>query len=89
MKAFTQTSIFSLGVLLMTGCATSQPVMQGQFDDQFGTAVHANKDAHAVRPSAQQKANTYIPADPARAALALKRYREDKVDELEEIEIKP
>ncbi len=80
MKIFTKASLFSLSALLITGCTTSVPVLQGQFGDQHGAATHANIQAHAVKPSAQQKANTYIPADPARTALALEKYRQGKVD---------
>lgn len=67
-------------VLLLSACATtSQPALKGQLDSQFGRATQANIAAHAVAPTAAQKANTYIPADPFRSALARKNYRDNKV----------
>lgn len=66
-------------VLMLGGCATAKPALEGRLSSDFGSAVQANIQAHAVAPTAQQKANTYIPADPSRAALARKNYRENTV----------
>ena len=74
---------FCLTGLLLTGltaCTTATPALNGQLDTDLGTSVRANIAAMTIAPSAKQKANTYIPADPARAALARKHYREDKVE---------
>lgn len=69
--------ISSLVTLVFLGaCATSQPVLQGHLDERLGTATRTNIAAHFVAPSAEQKANTFIPADPARTALARKDYEE-------------
>ncbi|PHR91807.1 MAG: hypothetical protein COA69_11575 [Robiginitomaculum sp.] len=70
--------ISSLAALVFLGaCATtSQPVLQGHLDERLGTATRTNITAHFVAPSAAQKANTFIPADPARTALARKDYEE-------------
>ena len=65
--------------LTLSGCATASPSLKGSLSSGFGDAVQSNMNAHAVAPSAQQKANTYIPADPSRAALARKKYRENTV----------
>jgi hypothetical protein len=65
--------------VLCAGCATSKPALQGQLDAQLGAAVKANIAAHAVEPTPEQKANTFIPANPARTGLALKQYRENTV----------
>ena len=65
--------------LLLTGCATAKPALEGTLDPKLGYAVRANIQAQAIAPTAQQKANTYIPADPSRAALARKNYRENTV----------
>jgi hypothetical protein len=78
----------SVGALL-SGCTTAQPALDGQIDSLLGNAVRANVMAHAVIPSDEQKNNTYIPADPARAALALKHYQEDTVEQQDDITIDP
>ena len=79
----------SAGFVLLSGCETARPALEGQIDMTLGQAVHANILAHAIVPSDQQKNNTYIPADPARTALALKNYRENKVEEQDDIKIEP
>lgn len=61
------------------GCSTSKPALQGQLDAHMGAAVKANIAAHAVEPTPEQKANTFIPADPARTGLAREHYRENTV----------
>lgn len=71
----------ALTALVLAGCASSKPALEGRLDTELGSAVKANINAHAVVPTPQQKANTYIPADPARAALARKNYRENTVEE--------
>ncbi len=74
--------VISGAVLVSLGaCQTAQPALTGQLDRELGSAVKHNIEAQFVRPTAVQKANTYIPADPTRAALARKRYQEDKVKE--------
>ncbi len=74
-------SLFFGGAILLVlgGCATAGPALEGQLDPNLGGAIRANVQAQAVAPTAQQKANTYIPSDPHRAALALKNYRDGKV----------
>ncbi len=75
-------SIFCGGISLfiLSGCATAKPALEGRIDPYLGSAVKANIAAQFVAPSPQQKANTYIPADPNRAALARKNYRENTID---------
>lgn len=62
----------------LAGCATSQPALQGQLSAHLGAAVQANMAAHAVAPTARQKADTFIPANPARTALTRTEYEEGK-----------
>ena len=71
-----------LGVafIICTGCASGKPALEGQINPHLGAAVQHNITAHAVPASAAQKANTYIPANPARAALARKNYEENTID---------
>ncbi len=77
----TKTSLTILAVFaaLTTGCTTSKPVLKGQLDPMLGHAVQTNTDAQFVAPTDKQKADTFIPADPARAALARKNYKENTV----------
>jgi type IV pilus biogenesis protein CpaD/CtpE len=81
--------LLSASAVLLSACTTARPALDGQIDMTLGHAVHANILAHAVVPSDQQKNNTYIPADPARAALALKNYRENNVEQQDDIKIDP
>ncbi len=76
----TKTIAFAaLSLLVLSGCVSAKPALEGRLDANFGSAVKANAQAHAVEPTLAQKANTYIPSDPNRAALALKNYREGTV----------
>ncbi|NNC36975.1 MAG: hypothetical protein EX271_12920 [Acidimicrobiales bacterium] len=68
-----------VSVLVLGGCATSKPALEGQLNPALGHAVDANKAAHAVAPSAAQKANTFIPADPMRAQQARQNYRNNTI----------
>jgi type IV pilus biogenesis protein CpaD/CtpE len=82
MKTTDMFKYLSVGAaLLVSGCATSTPALQSQFGSDFGTAVKSNIAAQAVAPTAEQKANTFIPADPVRAGAARKNYRENTVPE--------
>jgi len=81
MKRHTISLLFGgLTLVVLGGCATAKPALEGRLDPNLGAAVRTNIQAQAVAPTAKQKANTYIPADPSRAALALKNYREDNVE---------
>ena len=71
----------AIALMILGGCATAKPALEGRLDTELGSAVKANINAHAVTPTPRQKANTYIPADPSRAALARKNYRENTVEE--------
>lgn len=71
----------ALSLFVLGGCVTQKPALEGRLDENFGDAVKANTQAHAVTPTQAQKANTYIPADPDRAAIARKNYREGTVKE--------
>ena len=75
-------SVCSAGIfILVSGCATSKSALQGQLDPTLGSAVKANIAMQAVAPTATQKANTFIPADPTRAGQARQNYRENKIPE--------
>jgi len=69
--------------MVLAGCSTSQPALQGQLDRNLGSAVEANIDLHAVAPTAAQKANTFIPADPVRTRQARQNYKDNTVAEPE------
>lgn len=71
-------TLICTGVLL-AGCAHSQPALQTH-SDTFGTAVAVNIAAQSVDPTPEQKANTYIPANASRRALAKRRYEKDEVE---------
>jgi len=78
----TRTKIYLAGTaLILSGCAVSGPALNGQLDPNLGAAIKTNTLAQAVAPTPEQKANTFIPANPARTALAREKYRENKVPE--------
>lgn len=68
-------------ISVLGGCATSKPALEGQLSPTFGQAVKANVAQQAVAPTAAQKANTFIPADPTRARQARQNYRDNNVPE--------
>ena len=70
-----------LATSLVTACASTSPALSGRLDTQLGVSTKANIAAQAVAPTDKQKHDTYIPADPAREALARKNYRENTVQE--------
>lgn len=74
-------AISAIALLVLGGCATAKPALDGRLDPTLGNAVKANADAHAVAPTSRQKADTYIPSDPSRAALARKNYRENTLED--------
>jgi len=74
-----------IGPVLLSGCMTSTPALNGQLNKDMGSAVKANIQAQAVTPTPAQKANTFIPADPTRTSAARKNYRENTIPEPERI----
>lgn len=66
--------IASLSALALSACATSKPALSAGSSD-FGSAVRQNMVVQAVAPTAEQKADTYIPADAAKRAKARENYR--------------
>lgn len=76
MKAF----IATISLVSLSACATTQPAMQSG-SSEFGNAVRQNIAAHAIAPTAKQKADTYIPADATRRAKARENYRKGETPE--------
>jgi len=73
--------IFILGTALtLSACATTTPAQQNH-SAEFGQAVKHNMAAQAVAPTPEQKANTFIPADPAKRAKARENYRTGETPE--------
>ena len=72
--------IIPLAALALPACATTQPSMKAGTAG-FGEAQAANIAAQAIAPSEAQKADTYIPANRARRALARKAYEDGEVKE--------
>ncbi len=61
------------------GCASAKPASAG-LSANFGSSVEHNRTAQFVAPAAEQKANTYIPPNPARQRLALETYEAGEVE---------
>ncbi len=67
--------LITLGAILsLSACATTTPAAKAHAPT-FGQAVKHNMAAQAVAPTPEQKANTFIPADPAKRAKARENYR--------------
>jgi len=72
----------SLLALLTTGlisCATGTGIHNNS--PNFSEATAHNRAVQAVEPTAEQKNNTYIPADANRQSIARDNYRENNVPE--------
>jgi len=72
----------SLGLcaLSLSACATTEPALHIQ-SSAFGQAVRHNIAVHAIAPTAEQKTDTYIPADSTRRAKARENYRKGETPE--------
>lgn len=70
----------TLSLLVLSACATTQPALQSG-SPEFGNAVRHNIAAHAVAPTAKQKADTFIPADATKRAKARENYRNGETPE--------
>jgi len=67
--------LITLGAAIsLSACATTTPATTAHAPT-FGKAVKHNMAAQAVAPTPEQKANTFIPADPAKRAKARENYR--------------
>lgn len=73
------TVLITLATATLGACATATPAIEDH-SEAFGTANKSNIAAQFVPPTAEQKANTYIPADSNRRSLAKQRYRKDEVE---------
>lgn len=66
--------IASISLITLSACATTKPALQTG-SSEFGNAVRHNIAAHAITPTPEQKANTFIPADATKRAKARENYR--------------
>ena len=69
-----------LSLIALSACATTQPATQSG-SSEFGKAVRHNIAAQAIAPTAEQKANTFIPADATKRAKARENYRNGETPE--------
>lgn len=70
--------LFALIPLIgLSACAVTRPPL--------GEAMTYNTNLQAIAPTAEQKENTYIPADSQRQKLARDAYRKGEVKELEKL----
>jgi len=72
--------IASSSLMALSACATTQSALKTG-SSEFGNAVRHNIAAHAVAPTPEQKADTYIPADAAKRTKARENYREGETPE--------
>jgi len=66
--------------LALTGCASTQPALEAH-SSGFGDAVAQNIAAQRIAPSAEEKANTFIPPNRARQKAAWEAYENGTVKE--------
>lgn len=64
----------------LTGCASAQPALDGHTSG-FGDAVAQNIAAQRIAPTAEDKANTFIPPNRARQKAAREAYENGTVKE--------
>ena len=70
----------TLSLIALSACATTEPALQNH-SSEFGKAVRQNIAAQTVAPTAAQKANTFIPADPTKRSKARENYRNGETPE--------
>jgi len=75
-------AIIIISLLGLTACATTstQPALHAH-SAHFGQAVKANIEAQAIKPTPEQKADTYIPVDATKRATARDNYRKGETPE--------
>lgn len=66
--------------LALTGCASAKPALDAH-STGFGDAVAHNIAAQRIAPTAEEKANTFIPPNPARQKTAREAYENGTVKE--------
>jgi hypothetical protein len=66
--------------LALTGCASATPALDGP-SSGFGVAVAQNIAAQRIAPTAEDKANTFIPPNRARQKAAREAYENGTVKE--------
>ncbi|MEP3655776.1 MAG: hypothetical protein ABJO36_12850 [Litorimonas sp.] len=71
--------IIALG-LALTGCASAKPALESH-SSGFGDAVAKNIAAQRIAPTAEDKANTFIPPNHARQKAAREAYENGTVKE--------
>jgi hypothetical protein len=64
--------------ITITGCASSQTALDAH-SPQFGEAIAHNITAQRVAPTAEEKANTFIPPNRARQKAAKDAYESGTV----------
>ena len=69
-----------ISALMITGCATASPALETH-SVNFGNAISQNIAAQRIAPSAEEKANTYIPPNRARQKAARESYESGTVTE--------
>ena len=74
-----KTGIIVFG-LLLTGCASTKPALEAHSTD-FGNAVAHNIAAQRIAPTAEDKADTFIPPNRARQKAAREAYESGTVKE--------
>ncbi len=67
--------------IAMAGCQTTMH----EPSEKFGDAIRQNIAVQTVPPTAEQKQNTYIRPDSQRMAGARERYKQDQVEEPEDL----
>ncbi len=72
-----KTLLILLPMIALSACAVTKP--------QLGAAITHNTNIQAIAPTAEQKDNTYIPADSQRQKLARDAYRKGEVKELRQL----
>ena len=76
-------SLMTLLGTALIGCGTGTGIHHNA--PNFSEAIAHNRAAQEVKPTAEQKNNTYIPADANRQAIARENYRNNTVTEPSQI----
>lgn len=72
--------ILLIGTLTLAGCASAMPALESH-SVGFGDAIAHNIAAQRIAPTAEEKANTFIPPNRARQKAAREAYEAGTVTE--------
>ena len=76
-------ALLALTAASLTACASYQDI--STYSSEFGTTTAHNRAVQEVKPTDEQKNDTFIPADASRQALAREKYKANETGDVKAI----